>query len=110
MKPVVNGDTGDRQAAQPKHEGARLMLVAGMARQIQALIGTNQWSGPVTKLARLLSSSTENQIPPTRLAIWLRQNEPTLWWRHEVCIRFSRTGRQRLVHLARRPPLINTRL
>ena len=86
------------------------MLVAGMARQVQALIGTNQWAGPVTKLAWLLSSSTDNQISPTRLAMWLRHNEPTLWWRYGVCIRFSRTGRQRLVHLARRPPLMNPRL
>jgi hypothetical protein len=34
--------------------------------------------------------------------MWLRRHEPTLWWTYGVSIRFSRTGRKRVVHLSRR--------
>ena len=76
------------------------------AQRIQELVATQEWSGPASDLAAELSLAPEVQSPSApRLAIWLRRNEPTLWWDYGIRVRFSRTGRQRLVHLSRRDQL-----
>lgn len=81
-----------------------------IAGQVRALVDARAWSGTISKLAPLLSTPEMAQVPVARLAIWLRRNEPTLWWTYRISVRFTRTGRERLVHLARREPLTHRRL
>jgi hypothetical protein len=71
------------------------------ASQLRTLIQRERtWQGTVTALAATLddSDATASKSAP-HLAIWLRQHEPTLWWDYGIQVRFTRTGRQRLVHL-----------
>ena len=76
------------------------------AEQIRALIEQQQWAGTVSELAATLADTNSTvRLSPIHLAIWLRRQEPTLWWTYGISVRFSRTGRGRLVHLARRKPL-----
>jgi hypothetical protein len=74
-----------------------------IATKLQSLVRLQgNWNGTVTALAAALEL---DQIAPKgapHLAMWLRRHEPTLWWTYGVSIRFSRTGRKRVVHLSRR--------
>jgi hypothetical protein len=70
---------------------------------IRALLDGHEWAGTVTDLAASLGQFSGTTAPSaTRLAIWLRRLEPTLWWDHRVRVRFSRTGKCRRVHLSLR--------
>lgn len=66
------------------------------------MVESQPWQGTLGRLAEALG--IQAKLSP-RLGIWLRRNEPMLWWTHGISVRFSRTGRRRLVHLARRPSL-----
>jgi hypothetical protein len=71
------------------------------ASQLQRLVKREgDWEGTVSNLAATLddSDATASKRAP-HLGSWLRQHEPTLWWDYGVHVRFSRTGRQRLVRL-----------
>jgi hypothetical protein len=71
------------------------------AAQLRTLIQRDvTWRGTITALAETLDDSdkTASKTAP-HLSIWLRQHEPTLWWDYGIQVRFTRTGRQRLVHL-----------
>jgi hypothetical protein len=73
------------------------------ADRIQSLVADQSWEGTITALARALVSPVDGWSPPAaHLAIWIRRHEPSLWWDHGISVRFSRNGRRRLVHLARR--------
>jgi hypothetical protein len=81
---------------------------AGMhvaARILRELVNEQNWAGTTSQLAAALKRAESGSIAAPRLAIWLRQHEPRLWWDYGVCVRFTRTGRQRLVHLSRRDQL-----
>jgi hypothetical protein len=72
-----------------------------IAKQIRSLIDGEPWAGTVTQLAASLGEFSGSPAPSAaHLAIWLRRHEPTLWWDHGVQVRFSRTGKCRLVHLS----------
>ncbi len=76
------------------------------ARILRELVNEQNWAGTTSQLAAALKrADSATSIAAPRLAIWLRQHEPTLWWKYGVCVRFSRTGLQRLVHLSRRDQL-----
>ena len=72
------------------------------AIQLRTLVQREgNWEGTVSNLAATLDDSNEaaSKRAP-HLAIWLRRHEPMLFWHYGVHVRFSRTGRRRLVHLA----------
>src|SRR6266481_8531247 len=76
------------------------------AKTLRELVNEQNWAGTTSQLAAALKrADSATSIAAPRLAIWLRQHEPTLWWKYGVCVRFSRTGLQRLVHLSRRDQL-----
>ena len=79
------------------------------AAQLQSLVQREgNWQGTVTALAATLDGSNETASKRApHLSIWLRQHEPTLWWDYGIHIRFTRTGRQRLVHLESRQTAAN---
>jgi hypothetical protein len=75
-----------------------------LASTLQSLAQADNWTGTASQLAAALNSSGLS-ITASRLAVRLRNLEPTLWWSHGLSIRFSRTGEQRLIHLAQRDSL-----
>jgi hypothetical protein len=80
-----------------------------IAEQIRSLIKDQEWTGTSTELAATLNSPG-SPVSSAHLAISLRRHEPLLWWDHGISVRFSRTGRRRLVHLARREGWTDQRL
>src|SRR5690349_18236401 len=79
--------------------------VKPQVEEIKALLDVSEWTGTVTELATALKqAATRVQLSGPHLAVWLRRHEPSLWWDHGISVRFSRNGRRRLVHLARREP------
>ena len=77
-----------------------------LASTLQSLAYSEAWTGTASQLATALNASGLNpSITAARLSIQLRNLEPTLWWDHGLSIRFSRTGEQRLIHLAKRGKL-----
>jgi hypothetical protein len=77
-----------------------------LASTLQSLAHPNAWTGTASQLAAALNSSgLSPSITASRLSIRLRNLEPTLWWGHGLSISFSRTGEQRLIHLAKREGL-----
>ena len=76
------------------------------AKILRELVNEQNWAGTTSQLtAALRRADSKTSIAAPRLAIWLRRHEPILWWNYGVCVRFSRTGPQRLVHLSRRNQL-----
>ena len=76
------------------------------AKSLHELVSEQNWAGTTSQLAAALKRvDSATSIAAPRLAIWLRQHEPTLWWDFGVRVRFSRTGLRRLVHLSRRDQL-----
>ena len=75
-----------------------------LASTLQSLAHPDTWTGTASQLAAALNSSGLS-ITASRLSVRLRNLEPTLWWDHGLSIRFSRTGEQRLIHLAIRDSL-----
>ena len=74
-----------------------------VAKTLRTLIDEQNWRGTITQLAEALQSADANcPYAPARLAIWLRQTETTLWWKHRIALTFSRTGKERLIHLSLR--------
>ena len=74
-----------------------------LKEQIRGLLDGDNWSGTITDLAASLGQLGDSTPQsPAHLAIWLRRHEPTLWWDHGVRVRFSRTGKNRTVHLSLR--------
>jgi hypothetical protein len=70
---------------------------------LRVLLEDQHWTGTVTELTTALAKSMNGPgPPPAHLAIWLRRHEPSLWWEHGISVRFSRNGKRRVVHLARR--------
>jgi hypothetical protein len=67
--------------------------------KLQTLVNRDHWQGNMSDLAVTLGRARESA---PGLGVWLRRNEPTLWWTHGICVRFSRTGKRRLVHLSLR--------
>src|SRR4051794_36436041 len=65
---------------------------------LRGFVGEQRWSGTCSQLVAGLQGDSPLPCSVPRLAIWLRQNEPNLFWTHNLCVRFSRTGRQRTVH------------
>lgn len=76
------------------------MTIRAVGEHLRLLVAECSWSGTVTELAAALNAP--RIFAPPHLAVWLRRHEPTLWWTFGVYVRFSRTGRKRLVHLSRR--------
>jgi hypothetical protein len=75
-----------------------------LASTLQSLAQSEAWTGTASQLAAALNSSGLS-ITASRLSVRLRNLEPTLWWDHGLSISFSRTGEQRLIHLAIRNSL-----
>ena len=75
-----------------------------LASALQAITHPNSWTGTASQLAAALNSSGLS-ITASRLSVRLHNLEPTLWWDHGLSISFSRTGEQRLIHLAKREGL-----
>ena len=74
-----------------------------IAEQLRSLINEHEWTGTITELVTMLNlPRSDAPSSEEHLAIWLRRHEPALWWHHGIFVRFSRTGKRRLVHLARR--------
>ena len=77
-----------------------------LASTLQSLAHPDTWTGTASQLAAALNSSgLSPSITASRLSVRLRNLEPTLWWDHGLSISFSRTGEQRLIHLAIRDSL-----
>jgi hypothetical protein len=77
-----------------------------LASTLQSLAQPEAWTGTASQLAAALNASGMNpSTTAARLSIQLRNLEPTLWWSHGLSISFSRTGEQRLIHLAKREKL-----
>jgi hypothetical protein len=77
-----------------------------LASTLQSLAQAKGWTGTASHLAAVLNAAGLcPSITASRLSVQLRNLEPTLWWDHELSIRFSRTGEQRLIHLAKREGL-----
>jgi hypothetical protein len=77
-----------------------------LASTLQSLAQPEVWTGTATQLAAALNAAgLSPSTTAARLSIRLRNLEPTLWWDHGLSIRFSRTGEQRLIHLATREGL-----
>src|SRR2546425_12120195 len=79
--------------------------VITVLRGIQLLVTTREkpWKGTITRLVRTLKShGVAVDFAPNRLAIWLRQHEPTLWWDYGISVHFRRTGRRRFIELSTR--------
>jgi hypothetical protein len=74
-----------------------------LASALQSITHPHSWTGTASQLAAALNSSgLSPSITASRLAVRLRNLEPMLWWGHGLSIRFSRTGEQRQIHLAKR--------
>jgi hypothetical protein len=90
--------------AQKKANAEAVMHTA--TKTLRELVNEQNWAGTTSQLAAALKrADSATSIAAPRLAIWLRQHEPTLWWDFGVRVRFSRTGLRRLVHLSRRDQL-----
>ena len=77
-----------------------------LALTLKSLAHAEVWTGTASQLAAALNASgLSPSITASRLSVQLRNLEPTLWWNHGLSIRFSRTGEQRLIHLATREGL-----
>ena len=77
-----------------------------LASALQSLGHTEAWTGTASQLAAALNAAgLSPSTTAARLSVQLRNREPTLWWDHGLSIRFSRTGEQRLIHLATREGL-----
>lgn len=66
------------------------------AEKLKTLVRNENWQGTMSDLALALDRTPESA---PHFAIWLRRHEPILWWTYGICVRFSRTGKRRLVHL-----------
>jgi hypothetical protein len=77
--------------------------IAEVAENLRTLANENGWVGTISQLADALEAgSTRCTLAPARFAIWLRQHEHTLWWKYRIALTFSRTGKERLIHLSLR--------
>jgi len=77
-----------------------------LASTLQSLAHAKAWTGTASQLAIALNGfGLSPSITASRLSVQLRNLEPTLWWGHGLSIRFTRTGEQRLIHLAKRAGL-----
>ena len=74
-----------------------MTTIQEIAEDLRGLVGGQDWSGTVTELTAALGGKSA----PAHLAVWLRRHEPVLWWDFAICVQFTRTRRQRLVHLSR---------
>jgi hypothetical protein len=74
-----------------------------LASALQAIATPEAWTGTASELAVALNASgLHPSITTARLSTELRRYEPQLWWTHQLSVRFSRTNKRRLIHLARR--------
>src|SRR5436190_17770610 len=74
-----------------------------LADELRQIVALHEWTGKVTDLVMAPNQAGTATAPSAaHLAIWLRRKEPTLWWDYGVRVRFSRTGKQRRVHLSRK--------
>jgi hypothetical protein len=104
---VKIGQKGSRfQRRSIESDDARQKSPLGTIHETAALlrdfVGELCWCGTCSQLVAGLQVNSPIPCSVPRLAIWLRQNEPNLWWTHGISVRFSRTGRQRTVYLAPR--------
>ena len=77
-----------------------------LASTLQSVAHSEAWTGTASQLAAALNAAgLSPSTTAARLAMQLRNLEPTLWWKHGLSIRFTRTGEQRLIHLTRREAL-----
>ena len=81
-----------------------------IAEQLRSLVNNQEWTGTITELTAMLNAADHAPLSSEHLAISLRRQEPVLWWTHGISVRFSRTGRRRTVHLARRDATANAPL
>src|SRR5258705_272003 len=89
------------KAIDPKEKVSVETGTQSAAKILRELVNEQNWAGTTSQLAAALKrADSATSIAAPRLAIWLRQHEPILWWKYGVCVRFTRTGRQRLVPLS----------
>jgi hypothetical protein len=75
--------------------------ITSVAEILRALANEKTWRGTISQLSAAMEEHEATcPLSPARLAMWLRQHEPILWWNHSISIQFKRTGRRRTIQLS----------